>query len=310
MAAYQCKSPILFLTFNRIDTTKLVFEQIKQVKPNKIYLASDGARDKIDKNNITESKKVDDIRKYLLENISWDCDIKTRFLMQNNGCKIAVSNAIEWFFANEEQGIILEDDCLPNESFFRFCDEMLDRYKDNDKIFMVSGWSALDFDKKAKASLECDYYFSKYNHIWGWASWARAWKKYERENNNFKEDFKKIEFDTIKEKNEFKKVLSLYFRGEIDTWDYPFTFSIWKNNGLCIYPKNNMIKNIGFNRDDATHTNGESKFQYMNAYDLDFPLKHPDTMERNKAIDMANYKIISSPNILKRIINKILKILR
>ncbi len=310
MAAYQCKSPILFLTFNRIDTTKLVFEQIKQVKPNKIYLASDGARDKIDKNNITESKKVDDIRKYLLENISWDCDIKTRFLMQNNGCKIAVSSAIEWFFANEEQGIILEDDCLPNESFFRFCDEMLDRYKDNDKIFMVSGWSALDFDKKAKASLECDYYFSKYNHIWGWASWARAWKKYERENNNFKEDFKKIEFDTIKEKNEFKKVLSLYFRGEIDTWDYPFTFSIWKNNGLCIYPKNNMIKNIGFNRDDATHTNGESKFQYMNAYDLDFPLKHPDTMERNKAIDMANYKIISSPNILKRIINKILKILR
>lgn len=298
------------MTFNRIDTTKLVFEQIKQVKPNKIYLASDGARDKIDKNNITESKKVDDIRKYLLENISWDCDIKTRFLMQNNGCKIAVSSAIEWFFANEEQGIILEDDCLPNESFFRFCDEMLDRYKDNDKIFMVSGWSALDFDKKAKASLECDYYFSKYNHIWGWASWARAWKKYERENNNFKEDFKKIEFDTIKEKNEFKKVLSLYFRGEIDTWDYPFTFSIWKNNGLCIYPKNNMIKNIGFNRDDATHTNGESKFQYMNAYDLDFPLKHPDTMERNKAIDMANYKIISSPNILKRIINKILKILR
>lgn len=298
------------MTFNRIDTTKLVFEQIKQVKPNKIYLASDGARDKIDKNNITESKKVDDIRKYLLENISWDCDIKTRFLMQNNGCKIAVSSAIEWFFANEEQGIILEDDCLPNESFFRFCDEMLDRYKDNDKIFMVSGWSALDFDKKAKASLECDYYFSKYNHIWGWASWARAWKKYERENNNFKEDFKKIEFDTIKEKNEFKKVLSLYFMGEIDTWDYPFTFSIWKNNGLCIYPKNNMIKNIGFNRDDATHTNGESKFQYMNAYDLDFPLKHPDTMERNKAIDMANYKIISSPNILKRIINKILKILR
>lgn len=310
MVAYKCKSPILFLSFNRIDTTKQVFEQIKKVKPSKIYLASDGARDKVDKYGIAESKKVDDVRKYLLESISWDCDVKTRFLTQNNGCKMAVSSAIEWFFQNEEQGIILEDDCLPNESFFRFCDDMLDKYKNDEKIFMVSGWSALDFDKKVKESLKDDYYFSKYNHIWGWASWARVWKKYERENSNFIEDFKKVEFDTKREKYEFKKVLSSYFRGEIDTWDYPFTFSIWKNNGLCIYPKNNMIKNIGFNRDDATHTSGESKFQDMNTYEIHFPLKHPNKIERNKQIDMANYKIISTPNILKRIINKIIKILR
>ncbi|RDU58619.1 methyltransferase FkbM [Helicobacter sp. MIT 99-5507] len=300
-----CKSPILFLTFNRLDTTKEVFNQIAKVKPPKIYLASDGARDKIDTFGIKEKDKVDEVREFLISHISWDCEIKTRFLSKNLGCKKAVSSAIEWFFDNEEYGIILEDDCFPSISFFRFCDEMLEMYKNNEKIFMVSGWSAFDFDKKTKDSINSSYYFSKYNHIWGWASWRRAWKKYELENKNFIDDFKKIKFDSRKEKNEYKKVLSAYFRGEIDTWDYPWSFSIWKNNGLCIYPKNNMIKNIGFNRDDATHTTGESKYQNMPIYEICFPLNHPDKIQRNQNLDMANYKIIASPNIFKRIINKI-----
>ena len=307
MVAYNCKSPILFLTFNRLDTTKEVLKQITLVKPPKIYLASDGPRDKIDSFGIKEIDKVNEVRDFLISHISWDCEIKTRFLSKNNGCKKAVSSAIWWFFENEESGIILEDDCFPSISFFRFCDEMLEKYKDNEKIFMISGWSAFDFDKKAKDSIKQSYYFSKYNHIWGWASWRRAWSKYELENENFINDFNKINFDSKKEKIEYKKVLSAYFRGEIDTWDYPWSFSIWKNDGLCIYPKDNMIKNIGFNRDDATHTTGESKYQNMPIYEIDFPLNHPQKIERNKNLDMANYKIIASPNIFKRIINKIKK---
>lgn len=305
---YKVKSPILLLSFNRLDTLMEVFLEIKKVKPSRLYLASDGPRvGKMDANGTLESTKVARVREFLCKSISWECEVHTLFNEQNLGCKYAVSSAISWFFENEESGIILEDDCLPNTSFFRFCDECLEMYKNNNEIFMVSGWSALDFDKKAKQSIKEDYYFSKYNHIWGWASWRRAWKKYELECENLEDIIKNIHFDTRREKREYTNIFKQYFSGNINTWDYPWTFSIWRHNGLCIYPKNNMIKNIGFNRDDATHTTGESKYQDMRIYSLIFPLKHPKKISRNVDLDKKNYKIIGIPSLYLRIFNKILR---
>lgn len=314
---YTCVNAVLLLSFNRLDTIKQTLAQIAKHKPPRIYLASDGARaNKILKDkilgDIPESKMVSDIREYLLANINWDCKIHTRFLSENLGCKLGVSTAIEWFFTHEEQGIILEDDCLPSDSFFGFCDEMLERYKTSDNIFIISGWSALDFAPKAKATLKEDYFFSKYNHIWGWASWRRAWKHYQREFIDFESEFKALNnFISKKEKKYLYKILKTYSEGKIDTWDYPWSYSIWKQNGLCVYPKANMIQNIGFNRDDATHTTGDSKFATMKVYELDFPLKHPQEIIQNKHIDSINFKIcFAPPNILVRIINKILRILK
>ncbi|MFP4332877.1 MAG: hypothetical protein ACLFQJ_06210, partial [Campylobacterales bacterium] len=134
---HPLKTAVLFLVFNRLDTTKQVFEAIRQAKPPRLYVAADGAREAKE----GEDQKVKAIREYILQHIDWDCEVKTLFREKNLGCKIAVSSAITWFFENEEMGIILEDDCLPSQSFFWFCEELLERYKDDMRIMMVSGYN-------------------------------------------------------------------------------------------------------------------------------------------------------------------------
>ncbi len=265
-----------------------------------------------------ESTLVQEVRAFLLDSIDWDCAVHTRFLDSNLGCKAAVSSAISWFFENEEQGIILEDDCLPTLSFFRFCDELLARYKEQERVMMISGWSALDFAPNPSAHTLCpkarlseDYFFSKYNHIWGWASWARAWAKYERESSNFASDFAHFAFSSASERRSWRKIFSAYYGGNIDTWDYPWTFSIWKARGLCVYPKNNMIQNIGFNRDDAAHTHGDSKFATMPSYEIVFPLTHPSHIAPNFALDSLNFTLVfETPNLLRRVVRKIQKMVK
>lgn len=307
---YVCQNAILLLFFNRLDTTFATLEQIAKVQPRKLYLAADGGR------NEKEQEQIATIRTNVLRHITWECEIHTRFLERNLGCKIAVSSAISWFFSHEEQGIILEDDCLPTLSFFRFCDELLERYAKQENIFMISGWSALDFAKNTsvntlspKAQLQEDYFFSKYPHIWGWASWDRAWQKYQLEFSDFEAEFSLLDnFCSVRERRYWYKIFKAYSQGKIDTWDYPFVHSIWKHKGLCIYPKNNMIANIGFNRSDATHTTGESKFATMPSYDIVFPLKHPSNIQINKQLDATNFEIIFDiPPLYKRIIDKIKK---
>ncbi len=318
MLKYQCQNPVLLLSFNRLDTIKRILSKIALVQPHRIYLACDGARDYIDTQGVAESVLVQEVRKFLLSSIIWDCEIYTRFLDDNLGCKHGVSSAISWFFEHEEQGIILEDDCLPTVSFFRFCDELLERYKYESQIMIISGWSALDFAPNKsvdtlslKARLHEDYFFSKYPHIWGWASWARAWKKYELESSDFTKDFSHFTFNSQEERGYWYKVFAKYYRGEIDTWDYPWTFSIWKSGGLCVYPKNNMIQNIGFNRDDAAHTHGDSKLCRLPSYELAFPLIHPKQINQNTILDSLNFDIVFKiPSFLRRAIRKLFKILK
>ncbi len=151
------ETAVLFLVFNRLDTTKQVFEAIKEAKPPRLYIAADGAR----KDKSGEEEEVKAVREYVMKNIDWDCEIKTLFREKNFGCKYAVSGAIDWFFENEEQGIILEDDCLPSQSFFWFCEELLERYKDDMRIFMIAGTSYLFNEYEAIN----DYFFSKYISI-------------------------------------------------------------------------------------------------------------------------------------------------
>lgn len=297
------KTPILFLVFNRMDTTRQVFEKIRKIAPEKLYLASDGARK--DKEN--ELKIVCEIRKYLLDNIDWKCEVKTLFREENLGCKYAVSGAITWFFQNEEMGIILEDDCLPTMSFFRFCEECLNKYKDDEKVMQVNGWTCLVNNETVES-----YSFSKYNHIWGWASWRRAWNKYEIENKTFEKDFNKIKelFNFIEEEKYWYKTFKAYFDNKIDTWDYPWTFTIWKNNGMAIFPKLNMIQNIGMGHIEATHTRDkDSPFSKLAVYEDIGEIVHPEIFQINKELDKNNYKYVAAPlPLMKRIINKLKRI--
>lgn len=306
--SYQCLSPVLFLTFNRLDTVKQTLEEILKVNPPRIYLASDGARlDKFTPNGLPEKEIVDEVREYLLAKLDSRPSVKTLFLEANLGCKLAVSQAISWFFSHEEEGIILEDDCLPTTSFFRFCDELLGLYRDEARVFLISGFSGLDLMPDIKARMEADYFFTKYGHIWGWASWANRWAKYEREIEDFEGHFRRLRFCNHRERRYWHKIFSSYNRGEIDTWDYPWTYSAWKRGGLAIQPKNTLIKNIGLNRPDATHTTSPSPFESLPSYEIDFPLQKPGVMQPSRRIERAIFEAVfgGRQNLFYRLANKL-----
>lgn len=274
------QTPILFLIFNRPDTTKLVFESIRSIKPAKLYIAADGAR----KDKVGEDLLCKDTRS-IIDLIDWECEIKTLFRPENLGCKIAVSSAIDWFFENEEQGIILEDDCLPYESFYIYCETLLNYYASNERIMHISGNNFQDGMMRGNGS----YYFSNYNHIWGWATWKRAWKAYNVDLSFLTEieieTLIEKQFDTKKERlfwnNIFKKVINK----TIGTWDYQWTYAVWKNNGLSILPNKNMIANIGFNN-NGTHTSGVDILGLSNMKTFSISkIIHPTEIEINKKAD-------------------------
>jgi hypothetical protein len=233
---FKLTTPVLFLIFNRLETTKKVFAEIKKAKPAKLYIAADGPR------NEEEKKKTDAVREYVLKNIDWPCKVKTLFREKNLGCKYAVSSAITWFFENVEQGIILEDDCLPSQSFFRFCQELLERYNKEEKVFGISGYNMIE---EKTINLSESYFFLNSTSIWGWATWKRAWEKYDVEIH------KKISFlDIIK----ISKIFTffgftqniMFFKKSNKTWDYQLEFSTSKEGSLWIIPKDNLVENIGF----------------------------------------------------------------
>lgn len=241
-------TPILFLVFNRPDTTAIVFEEIRKAKPSRLYVASDGSRS----NRDGEQELVECVRK-IATAIDWSCDVKTLFRETNLGCKYAVSSAISWFFEQEEEGIILEDDCLPNSDFFIYCQNLLDYYRNNKEIFLITGNNFQNGRWRGEES----YYFSTYPHIWGWASWRRAWDCYDVEMKywpKWKDSAKWINrFNDKIERRYWENIFESTYKGKIDTWDYQWTAAIWKNNGLTITPNINLVSNIGYG-ENATHT--------------------------------------------------------
>lgn len=299
----KLKTPVLFLVFNRLETTIQVFEEIKKVKPPRLYIASDGPRS----NKIGELEKVNAIRIFLLENIDWECKIKTLFRDENLGCKYAVSDAINWFFDNEEMGIILEDDCLPHNSFFWFCEELLIKYKYDLRIWHISGNNFQNGIKRGNAS----YYFSKINHIWGWASWANRWSNYDVEIESF-ERFKKTKkiksiFNKKIDQRYWESTFQNVFKGGIDTWDYQWTYTFLVNNGLSILPNQNLISNIGFGI-EATHTHdSNSSLSNLPTYSISLPLKHPEFIIADFEADLYTLKKNFTKNFYLRNFIKLFK---
>jgi len=282
------KTPILFIIFNRLDTTIRVFNEIKKIKPSKLYIVSDGPR--LDK--IGEKEKCGETRK-IIDLIDWDCQVFKNYSDINLGCKKRVSSGIDWFFKNEEQGIILEDDCLPNNSFFRFCEEMLEKYKEDERIGMISG-NNFQF---GKIKNEHDYYFSKYSHIWGWATWRRAWQKYDVNLANWPEikenDRLKSVFNNKKDIYYWSSIFNDVYNGKIDTWDYQWSYTCFMSNYLSVMPAKNLISNIGFGPTGSTHTKRVNKFSNMETSELTFPLKEPKdvivSIESDKIVRKNNY---------------------
>lgn len=288
-------TPILFLIFNRPDTTKAVFESIKSIKPLKLYIAADGARG----NKVGEDLLVEETRA-IIQSVDWDCEVKTLFRKENLGCKVAVSSAIDWFFENEEQGIILEDDCLPDSSFYGFCENLLNDYKNDERVFHISGNNFQDGIIRGDGS----YYFSKYNHIWGWATWRRVWKTYDVSMKDLTKALDLKVFENTLSKSELNFWLNCFEEikvGKKNTWDYQTMFNQWLHNGLTILPNQNLVTNIGFG--GGTNTSVEVKgLSNIETKKME-KIVHPSFIYCNKIADDYTYQTKYNPqltNIIKQ----------
>lgn len=247
--------PVLFLIFNRLDTTIKVFEKIREARPPRLYIASDGWRDDV----IDEKQKVLSVREYVLSNIDWECQVKTKFNEKNLGCGKAVSSAITWFFENEPDGIILEDDCVPSRTFFSYCESLLDYYRDNKKIWHIGGYNFIDLSTLSKS-----YTFSYIPYIWGWATWADRWKSYKFDLKDYDEKYVKNIIPNYNFQYYWLEILNKMKTHSIDTWDYQWTFEIFRHRGLCVFPKLNMISNIG---SEGVHFNGKNATLFTKTYE-------------------------------------------
>ena len=279
MAAALLNTAVLLIIFNRAQTTKLVFEAIRKVRPPRLYVAADGPRPNVESDLV----KCSEARK-IVDQVDWPCEVKTLFHDENLNCGKAPSAAMTWFFKNEEEGIILEDDCLPSESFFTFCQDLLEHYRDDTRVMHIGGNNFLDGWCRDP---DYSYYFSKSGHIWGWATWRRAWKTFDFDillyeklrQNGFFENFFLNALEKFYRLRKFDKTAAN--RGTVDWWDYQWDFARYSHSGLAIVPHKNLVKNLGFGA-DATHTvNSKDKITSMEAQELEFPLKHPPFVVRD-----------------------------
>jgi hypothetical protein len=292
VTSYQTKSPILFIIFNRPDTTAKVFEQIRSARPKRLYITADGPRD----NKPDEDVLCRQTRE-IVNTVDWDCVVKTLYRDKNAGCKNGVSDALNWFFSNEEEGIVLEDDCLPANSFFKFCDELLEKYRDDARVRHMTGCN-LQFGKKWG---DGGYYFSNRTHVWGWASWRRAWKDYDISLKKYNGDEVKNQMLNIYADPLVAETWTNIFKdckaGKENSWAYPLDFINFFNNGLVIIPNENLISNIGFAA-GATHTvNEDNIYANIPLSQID-EIVHPTFVVPQKEADLSI--MIRDFNILEK----------
>ena len=250
--------PILVLGYNRPEHIKKLILSLRKVRPKIIYISLDGP-----KNNLTDKKKNESVKKEI-EKIDWKCKIKKKYNTTNLGCRESVSTGISWFFRKNRFGIILEDDCIPNKSFFIFCQKIDAKYSNNQKVFAISGSNFFN------RTIKNDFFFSKYNHCWGWATWSRAWKYYDNKLTfwskwKYSKQWKHFH-DNMLEKKYWEKIFDNVLKRKIDSWAYVWTCCVWRKNGLTIIPKKNLIENIGFDM-NATNTIDNKKI-YKKASEL------------------------------------------
>ncbi|MDT8395066.1 MAG: glycosyltransferase family 2 protein [bacterium] len=292
-------APVLLLIFNRPDAAARVFERVRQARPATLYVAADGPRESVhgEKRLCAEARRA-------ATNVDWPCDVKTLFREGNLGLRAAVSGALNWFFGQEEEGIVLEDDCVPSGSFFPFCTELLERYRHTPEVMAVSG---VNFQFGAHKT-PYSYYFSRYNHCWGWASWSRSWEAYDNDMTRWpqaREDgtLGKVLGDPEAARY-WKEAFDKAYRNEVDSWAYRWTLSTWLAGGVAVLPTVNLVTNIGFG-DEATHTRGRSLLACMKTGEITFPLRHPPGTSVDENADRRTFDTCYRRTLSVRIRNKL-----
>ena len=297
------KLPILLITFKRLDTTAEVLKAIEAYQPNELYIFSDDGRE------IKEKQKVKKVRSFIHDSITWDCEINTFYSETNLGCKYGPQSAITWFFKNVDKGIILEDDTVPNQSFYTYCEELLNRYKNDLRVWNIGGTKMDEY-----YSTVYSYRFSKFPHTWGWATWADRWNLHIATIDDLKQDISLKELNDIFPNKSiiknWRQKANISLNDELDAWDYLWSIRVLSQGGLSTSPQKNLISNIGFG-EDATHTFREGTQNIITNETLNFPLVHPSIILPDIKKDVAfferyfNWKPLSKKINLKHIIRVI-----
>ncbi len=300
MTEWQLQTPVVLTIFNRPDNTKKVFEAIRQAKPPKLLIIADAPR--ADRPN-EEEKCI--AARAVVEQVDWDCEVLKNYSQVNLGCRLRISSGLDWVFDTVEEAIVLEDDCVPHPTFFRFCEKLLEYYRHDKRVMSICGQN-IQFGRKRT---EYSYYFSRYYHSWGWATWKRAWHHYDvhmklwtkvRDNGLLKDilrDSRAVKYWT--------KLFQATYDEQIDTWDYQWLFACWIQSGLGILPDGNLISNIGFGSEASHMTHAGSHYDSMPIESINFPLKHPPFIITNLEADRFTQNTAFDPNLMTRLKAKI-----
>ena len=297
-------TPVLFLIFNRPEITKQVFNAIQQAKPPRLYVAGDGPRSKC-----TEDEENCKLARSIATNVDWDCEVKTLFRDHNLGCRLAVSQAIYWFFEQEPEGIILEDDCLPSQSFFWFCQEMLEYFRNDKAVGVICGFYSNELEYKPSAS----FFFSRYLRVWGWAGWRRSNEGYdsninlliEKQNTWKKDIFSRTD---IFLKRYWQDMFEEVGSGKIDTWDIQLQYLLWQKKQQVIVSSKNLVQNIGWAQ--GAHPLTKDNNHELATSEINFPLTGPEMRERDTRADQVIEKIsyqITIFSFLKKLLRKMIR---
>lgn len=293
-------TPVLFLIFCRPDTTQRVFNEIRQAKPTRLFVAADGPRS----DRPGEAEKCQACRD-IIKQIDWQCEVYTNFQENNLGLKLSVSSAITWFFAHVEEGIILEDDCLPSQSFFWFCQELLEKYCGDERIMGITGDNFQDGRNRGDGT----YYFSRLATIWGWATWRRAWKLFDLESKTFPLFRAQNQINNLFQ----DKTAQDFWMSKIqdacngaNTWGFHWVYAVLANNGLFVTPNINLISNCGFGPDSVHAVDPNSRFANISAMEMDFIL-HPTFRIPNCDADAYFSRTLASEQMAQRSLGQLTK---
>lgn len=295
------KTPVLLLLFKRPEETRHILQSLRQVKPEILLVSTDGPR--VD--NYDDIKKCAAVRDVINE-VDWNCTVLKNYSDTNLGCGIAPYQGISWAFDQVGEAIILEDDCLPDTTFFRFCEELLEKYRDNERVMHISGNNYSASTWRSAYS----YSFSRYPLGWGWATWRRAWKHFDFEMKYWPEvRDKNLLKDILASKEtiyDWEKTFQFVYDGHLDCWDFQWLFTCWVQNGLSIIPRLNLVTNVGSGQ-DATHFQENSPLLNLPVQSLEFPLKHPPFLIRDSRMDeviqttVYNYNLTPYKNVIRKL---------
>lgn len=277
-----CRTPVVLLTFNRPTLTQRVWDVVCQLQPETLVIVSDGPRD----GNAADSAQVAEVRR-IMADVPWPCHVIRDYAAVNMGLRRRVSSGLDSVFAQFERAIILEDDCLPALSFFAFCEELLDRYADDRRVHSICGTNF----QRGQQRTPYSYYFSHRHHVWGWATWRRAWSHFDLAMTRWPEFVAQngmaLVTDDDYEASYWTQLFQQTYDGKVETWAYPWAFSCLTQSAYCIRPNRNLITNIG-GFVDSTHPGPSARLHDLPLEEIG-PLGHPPMVLRHREADMFEF---------------------